>query len=289
MDKNFVKNIMEKLSFPSDAYDELFRTLDVLNKVGDFENIIEKYNNCSIDFTQSIEQVKLLALEENCCVYTAYMLYLLFLTPQLKKMYSENGISEEIFYDTISDLRYKLDECRLVHNACGTFVPIWYKGIFEMKIFALGRLQFELNNIWFDCKINGKYIPKETKILSVHIPRTGKPLLHELVIDSYNQAKMFFRNEFNNEIIFVCNSWLLDPWNRTVLNDNSNLAQFFDDFTIVQTGNYKDYSETWRLFDCLYNNPDELPNNSSLRRAYIERIKSRQPTGYGTGVIVMNI
>ena len=115
--------------------------------------------------------------------------------------------SEKIYYDTISDLKYKLDECMLVHKKIGTFVPSWYKGFFEMKIFALGRLQFEINYTWFDCEVNGKKIPQGTKVLSVHIPRSGIRLDHDLVLNSYKQAKEFFKDEFEDNIIFICNSF----------------------------------------------------------------------------------
>ena len=209
------------------------------------------------------------------------------MSERLHKLYNEKGIDDTIFYNTMLDLRYKLEECKLVHNQIGTFVPKWYKGFFEMKIFALGRLQFEINHTWFDCKVNGKTIPKGTKVLSVHIPRTGTKLEHSLVLESYKNAKQFFKDEFNEDIIFICNSWLLYPWNRTVLKDGSNLALFYDDFTVVQSGEYNNYSEIWRLFDCLYDgNPDNLPSDTSLRRAYIERIKSNLPIGHGTGVII---
>ena len=200
----------------------------------------------------------------------------------------KGNIDEIIFYNTMRDLRYKLEECRLVRGKYGTFVPWWYKGFFEMKIFALGRLQFEINYTWFDCEVDGKHIPKDTKVLSVHIPRTGTKLEHCLVEDSYRRAADFFKDEFDN-IIFICNSWLLYPWNRSVLKDGSNLAEFYDDFTVVNSGEYHNYSEVWRLFDCLYDgNPDKLPNDTSLRRAYIDRIKSGKPLGYGTGVILYN-
>ncbi|MBR5472907.1 MAG: hypothetical protein IKU82_02840, partial [Clostridia bacterium] len=163
----------------------------------------------------------------------------------------------------------------------------WYERIFEMKIFALGRLQFELNQTWFESEVNGKVYPKGTKVLSVHIPRTGTKLEHSLVVDSYNRAREFFKDQFDGDIIFICSSWLLYPWNRTVLKDGSNLAQFYDDYIIVNSGEYANYNEVWRLFDCMYDgNVDNLPNDTSLRRAYIERIKNNQPIGYGTGVII---
>ena len=285
--KNNVIDLMSKLNFPLSSQETLLKCLDILLSTDNFINIVNCYKNEDCDFAKMLDDIKLLAQNLNISHHTAHMLLVLCMAPTLYKKYIQKGIDPQIFYDTMADLRYKLEECRLVHNTCGTFVAGWYKGFFEMRIFALGRLQFEIKNTWFDCEVNGKKIPKDTKVLSVHIPRTGTPLRHELVIKSYKMALEFFKDQFDGEIIFICNSWLLDPWNRTVLNDESNLAQFYDDFTIVETGEYSDYSETWRLFDCLYNgNVDNLPCDTSLRRAYIGRIKSGIPTGYATGVIL---
>lgn len=280
------KQMMQKLDFPINAQQELLSTLDVLLNSSEFLEIANRYQKENFDYSKALEDTKNLALKHSVCEYTSYMLLLICMAPELHKRYTQKGIADEIFYATMADLKYKLEECRLVHGKTGTFVPWWYKGFFEMKIFALGRLQFEINHTWFDCNVEGVHIPKGTKVLSVHIPRTNTRLEHSLVLDSYKQATEFFKDYFDN-IIFICNSWLLYPWNREVLKDGSNLAEFYDDFTIVQTGEYENYSEVWRLFDCLYDdNPDNLPNDTSLRRAYIERIKDKQPIGYGTGVII---
>ncbi len=287
MIKENAKQLMQKLDFPVGAQQELLSALDVFLNSSEFQEIVKGYKRADFDFSKTLEDIKNLALTHNVCEYTAYMLLLICLAPELHKRYIQKGIDDKIFYETMSDLRYKLEECRLVHGKCGTFVAWWYKGFLEMKIFALGRLQFELNHTWFDCTVDGVHIPKGTKVLSVHIPRTGTKLDHSLVSDSYKQAKEFFKDEFDDNVIFICNSWLLYPWHREVLKDGSNLARFYDNFTIVQTGEYQNYSEVWRLFDCLYDgNPDKLPNDTTLRRAYIERIKSGKPIGHGTGVIV---
>ncbi len=290
MFKENAKQLMQKINFPTNAQQELLSALDILLNSTDFLEIVNCYNSVDFDFSKALEDTKNLALLHNVCEYTAYMLLFICMAPELHKRYIQKGIDDNIFYDTMRDLNYKLEECRLVHGKCGTFVARWYKGFFEMKIFALGRLQFELNNTWFDCTVDGVYLPKGTKVLSVHIPRTGTKLEHSLVLDSYKQATEFFKDEFNENIIFICNSWLLYPWNREVLKDGSNLAKFYDDFTIVSSGEYQNYSEAWRLFDCLYDgNHDNLPADTSLRRAYINRIKSGKPIGHGTGVIVFDI
>ncbi len=289
MIKDNAKAFMQKLDFDINSQNKLLLLLDELLECDDFLSIIERYGNIDFNFTNEIENIKTIAQQKNIDPFGAYMLLFICMAPKLYKKYAEKGIDDKIFYNTMADLKYKLEECRLVHSRCGTFVPTWYKGFFEMKIFALGRLQFEINHTWFDCEVNGIKIPKGSKVLSVHIPRTGQKLSHDLVLDSYAQAKQFFKDDFNGDIIFICNSWLLYPWNRTVFQENSNLANFYDDFTIVSTGEYQNYSEVWRLFDCLYDgNPDTLPNDTSLRRAYIERIKNGEPIGHGTGVILHN-
>ena len=283
------KALMQKLEFPYVEMQELLFTLDILLKNDDFINIVGRYEKENFDFVKAVEDTKLLAEEKKLSVYTAYMLLMICMSDALYKKYMQKGIESKIFYNTMLDLRYKLEECRLVHNKCGTFVPNWYKGFFEMRIFALGRLQFEINHTWFECEIGGKKIPKGTKVLSVHIPRTETPLEHNAVLEAYKSAKEFFKDEFDEDIIFICNSWLLYPWNRTVYKEGSNLARFYDDFTIVSSGEYQNYSETWRLFDRLYDgNPDVLPSDTSLRRAFIERIKSGEPIGHGTGVILFS-
>lgn len=287
MIKENAKIMMQKLNFPCEAQSELLVVLDRLLTSDDFKKMIADYNNGDLEYSLMLENCKHLAISLDVDTFAAYMMLIIILFEQLHNKYIASGLDDSVFYNTANDLRYKLEECFLVHGKYGTFVPQWYKGFFEMRIFALGRLQFEINHTWFECVVNGKYIPKGHKVLSVHIPRTGTKLDHAEVMKSYAMAKDFFKTEFSGDIIFICNSWLLYPWNRTILKEGSNLAQFYDDFTIVSSGEYNNYGEVWRLFDRLYNgNPDDLPNNSSLRRAYIERIKNNQPIGHGTGVII---
>ena len=259
MIKNVIE-IMEKLSFTKNVQNELVTYLNVFLESPNFTDIVNSYDDINFDFIKSINDIKELAAENNICEYSAYMILFLCMAPKLHNRYKQKGIPDEIFYNTILDL----------------------------KIFALGRLQFEINNTWFDCIVNGKQISKNTKVLSVHIPRTGLPLIHDQVIQSYKMAQKFFKDEFQDDIIFICNSWLLYPWNRTVYKNGSNLAQFYDDFTIVSSGEYNNYDELWRLFDCKINDLNNLPNDTSLRRAFINRMINQEPIGHGTGVLLFN-
>ena len=45
------------------------------------------------------------------------------------------------------------------------------------------------------------------------------------------------------------------------------------------------YSDVWRLFDKEYDgDPNALPQDTSLRRAYVQRIKNNEPLGIALGV-----
>jgi hypothetical protein len=70
-----------------------------------------------------------------------------------------------------------------------------------------------------------------------------------------------------------------------MLKPTSNILKFMKMFTIIDSGNYPDYNQLWRLFDKYYTgNPDDLPADSSLRREYIAMLKRGEPNGWGRGV-----
>jgi hypothetical protein len=159
-----------------------------------------------------------------------------------------------------------------------------------LERFALGRLQFELMSLKKPGAYRGKVFPEGTTVINVHIPRTGTRLDHAEVEKAYKMARKFFADAFPaGPAIFNCSSWLLYPWNLEVLSPSSNLRAFIGDYEIVRSGDYEDYSSLWRLFDCNYTgNPDDLPQDSSLRRAYAARVKRGEPTGYGVGFFLMD-
>jgi hypothetical protein len=104
-------------------------------------------------------------------------------------------------------------------------------------------------------------------------------------MDSYRRAAEWFADRFpEGKPVFTCHSWLLYPWNLEVLAPGSNLAAFIGDYEVVESEDYGDYQEVWRLFDCHFTgSAADLPQDSSLRRAYADRIARGEPTGYGRG------
>ena len=83
----------------------------------------------------------------------------------------------------------------------------WLSLALRMKIFRLGRLQFE---------------PDEDRhVLHVHIPE-GEPLDDAACGESFAIAEEFFGPEYT---IFDCESWLLSPKLQKLLKPDSNILK----------------------------------------------------------------
>ena len=288
-----VRSLMERLNYPADAQRVFLDALDRIaaDKVATawLFRLLAQYDeseNCG--YKQMLADVKALGESLGIHEYTSGMLLFLCLGEGLRGRYAERGIDESIFYNSMADLRYKLEECRLVYGVVGSFVASWFPGFFKLTRFALGRLQFEIVSTKNAYEVDGVSLPAGTKAINIHIPRTGTKLDHGAVLDSYRQAAEMFASEFERRpTVFICGTWMLDPWNLMVLSPTSNMRAFYNDFKIVETGEYDSYKDVWRLFDCLYTgDADALPKDSSLRRAYAERIKREEPLGWGRGVFV---
>ena len=293
--KQNVIGIMKRLDFPSDAQMTFVNVLNYISAdpvaTAWLKHLIEKYemSEATCDYNSMIADMDAMGRNLGIHEHTMDMLLFLCLCEPLRVRYISKGIGEDIWLNSMMDLKYKLEECRLVHGTVGTFVARWYSGFFDMTRFALGRLQFEIVYTKNDYTVGGVNVPKGSPAINIHIPRTGTRLDHDEVLKSHLAAADWFRDIFtDDEVLFTCNSWLLDPWNTTVLDPDSNLAAFIGDFEIVESYLCDHYPDLWRLFDCNYNgNADDLPRDSSLRRAYADRVARGEKTGAGRGFFRM--
>lgn len=289
----FVRALTERLEFSASDVETLCSALDkILENAGNEEElyaILALYDESErCDYKAMMGRMKTLAESVGVHEYTAQMLLYLAMAKKLRERYDERGIDEEIYYNSLKDIKYKCEECKLVKGIVGSFVASWFSGFYNLTRFALGRLQFEVLHMKNEYEVAGIKIDESTPVINIHIPRTGGRLVHEEVLASYAQAAEFFKKETEGyPTIFRCQSWMLFPWNMSVLAPDSNMAKFYSDFIIIAEGTYESYADVWRLFDTEYNgNPDDLPANTSLRRAYIERMKRGEPLGYGHGFII---
>ena len=72
--------------------------------------------------------------------YTVELLIFLCLSKKAREYYRAQNIEDRIYHDTMLDLRYKLEECKLVKGVVGSFVAGWFIGFFNLTRFSFGRL-----------------------------------------------------------------------------------------------------------------------------------------------------
>ena len=229
------------------------------------------------------EAARLLYLHE----YTAELLIFICMSRRLKREYEARSIDDEIFHNSMLDLKYKLDECKLVKGIVGSFVAFWFMGFFDLTRFALGRLQFEMVNFGHSYDKNGLVLTPESRVINVHIPRTGTPLDKESCDEAFARAKAFFAKETGEICAFVCSSWLLYPEHEKMLSPKTNVYKFMKRFDVFRSGTSKTRGDLWRLFDTDEKRWDKLPADTSLRRAYVEHLKNGGQVGWGYGVFFL--
>jgi hypothetical protein len=263
-----------------EAYDKLAQTEGPWQEFTAFQTLYKEDKKC--DFKAVRARMINVSSEAGIHEYTGNLLLFMCLSKTLKEYYAEANLPEEMWFAAMNDLKWKLDECKEVQGICGTFVPEWYDRFFKLERFPFGRMQFEIVPFKKEYEKNGLSLKPDSEVINVHIPRTGSRLDRESMLASYKAAAEFFGNS-----IFVCHSWLLYPRNKEILSPKSNLYAMISDYDVFEEGEYENHRDVWRLFDKMYKgNVDELPQDTSLRRAYAEWIRNGEPTGWGYGVFV---
>ncbi len=247
-----------------------------------------EYDNDACDYGRLITLADEAAASIGVHEYTAELLFYMLLSKTLLARYRERGIDEAIFWNSMLDLKYKLDECKVVKGVKGSFVAFWFEGFFNLTRFALGRLQFEVVPFGHTYEKDGKQLLPDSKVINVHIPRTGTPLLSEECEAAYKQATAFFAEELDGNIAFVCYSWLLYPENETILGEASNIVRFMKRYDVFKWGVDKNKRDLWRLFDTDESHPDRLPTDTTARRLYARHIRGGGKLGWGHGVFFID-
>lgn len=294
----FIKNFCEHYHYPDEAVKEIYRIEQRLDDdesfAARFDAAVEGYLLPETDgIKEALEKIATLAEEYKENEYTLNLVFLLNCTPILKGRYAKVDIPENIFWDTMDDMRCKLIECMNCEEVVGIFVPDWYDGFFKMSRFAYGRFQYEINTYDYDFDFTtacGKRITCGDKLINFHIPSSGVPLTDEVRFDSYRRAYEAYKNYFpDGKVIFCCGSWLLYPKHREFLPQNLNILRFMDDFEIVTWKESDNFSNGWRVFGKDSDLPlEQLPRNTSLRRAYADWLCAGNKAGSAFGVFVFD-
>jgi len=289
-----LQNFLDQFPYPPESKTALLEGLDQILLNADASRLllspIEAYKSgAAINFADAIKEAAAAGTTAGVHEYTAQFLLFACLGESLRRRYIEKGIDTSIWYDSMMDLLYKLNECYAVHGVWGTFVAFWFDRFFEMTRFALGRLQFEETTYYLSDSYSGHGITMkrdEKKVLNLHIP-SGRPLNYDTVLDSYQRAYHFY-NDFtiNGLLPIICGSWLLYDRMQEFLPAESNIIRFQKDFEIVNRIESAGFDECWRIYNISYpGDPSLLPRDTSLRRRYADWLAAGGVSGAGYGIL----
>ncbi len=285
-----IKEIAQRLEFPVDAI-EYFS--DCLKCCENTDGISDLFNKAEESFFTSEEHEYKEILQEiadrtEINRYSVDMLFLLLSSKRLHSDFEKNGYSDELFYELMNDLRFKLYECKKVYDVWGTFVLGWFRNGYRLHRFKLGRLQYQSGT----CPVDDyKGIVKRGDLIYyIHIPSAG-PLDFGDVIKSLRMAYRFYRDKLiDGKLILFCESWLLYEPLFTNYSEKSNIKKFFNLFDIVKNIHDNNNGDFWRVFDVEYSKDvlSTVKADNSLKTAVLNHLKNGGTLGEGIGVLIID-
>ena len=289
----FVKEFSEEFGYPNEAIEALTSGMIQIESNSEafaiFDEQVKLYKDSeTFDHPKAIEVAKKATELSGVHSYTAQLLLYICFAKYTREKYKTKGIPESVYIDSMSDLKWKLHECYVVHGVWGSFVAFWFDRFFDLTRFALGRLQFEIVKFASDYEKGNDIIKKGDNAINIHIPSCG-PLLVEDCEKSFALAAEFFKDYFKDRedkrVVFQCNSWLLYPKHREFLPKHSNILKFMDMFDIYATNEDPKNADAWRIFSVEdTSNLDLLPTKTSVQKSYVEWFRSGGTMGGGQGV-----
>ena len=279
------------LDFPEEAIESLLVQYGKISgdaRAADFMyKVYEDYKNDSLseslyNLQYSFEK---LCQEIDVHNFSSQMIFYLCLVPALYEKYKKRGIPEEIFRDSMADLRCKLFECYRLYGIWGSFVAVWFARFFNFTLYGIGRLEFAPFSCDYDFTCAEGSVKKGDPVIDVHIPSRGR-LPHDEVIKSYKMAYEFFKNTLNIDAkAFVCESWMLFPKHEQIIPEAENIMAFYRDYHIVEEGLMPGGDDLWRIFYCFVrDNYELLPRKTYLQRRYAEFLENGGVSGWGKGI-----
>jgi len=198
----------------------------------------------------------------------------------LKQEYKNKGIPESIFFDTIQDIRLRQELYYEENKKIGLSKDdvIWFRHLFNMHIFKLNTLQFQLFNMIYLDKdsIGEEYmtfreeqkdkLPPGSPVVNIHIQRNAD--LNPVEVEkSLNIALDFFQEYYpeHGPKAFVCYSWLLYSGNQKLLDKDSNIIKFAKRFEIISEVQ-DDKQAIQNIYGKRFRKKKDYPANTSLQQ-----------------------
>lgn len=222
---------------------------------------------------------RLLCLDENKEQLLLY-LYVRFAI-DVHGEFKKRNINDKVYYDTFKEITIWHKQCVKKKGICGLIEERWIANSLQLKLFRLGRLQFEPEILKVEKRWGAFILPAATGVLHVHIPE-GEALTATLCRESFAQADLFFSNDYT---IFDCWSWLLSPNLEHILSKDSNILKFQRMFCITETS-YPFRQAESQVFGFVAEKPEQYPQGgTSLQRGLREYVMNGRDIGISYGYI----
>ncbi|MDD6799715.1 MAG: acyltransferase domain-containing protein [Firmicutes bacterium] len=301
---NDVRKFAWQLGFEKDcyrAYCEGYEKLDNLGLYTTLNWAAKGICDGRFDGMEAVEKVLSPVYElSGLHKYTVDGLAITLAFMYLRDKYKENGLPDDLFWDTAKDIVWKSNECHKVEKVWGSSVGLWYHIFFRLTGFCFGRFQYEtipfpierlrFENVYCEGPRGSAVFHDYDFCVTIHIPSSGVPITDEVRMDSYKKAHAFYASQFSGGVVpFTCASWLLFPQNREILPEKSNVLRFMDDFVIVKHEVDNRFYDGWRIFGCGLGTPlEEYPRETSMQKAYYEWLKAGKKCGSGCGIFLFD-
>lgn len=231
-------------------------------------------------------QLDALAEEAGIHRFTVHQLFLIFCAERTRENYRQAGYAQDLYWDSMKDLKYKMEETHQLYGIWGVYCGPWLASFLLMKCFCLGRLQFEILPSEFQYTLAGCTLSPHQSVVNIHIPSFGR-LDYETVLDAYSRAAKFFGHLFpDNGVWFHCETWMLYPEVNALLPEG-NMKRFSEDFAIVHACIDPNQDDRYRVFMC----PDTVPvaaypEKNTLQRALKAWLLQGNTMGVGFGLFL---
>lgn len=282
-----LSEFMERYSFPKEAATALLRDAQKLKQNDPHEAVFSHCQELLFEETEDPwPSLNAFARRIGVHPFTVHLLFLIHCTGYARENYRLAGISEEIFWDSMRDLKCKMQETRNVYGIWGVYCGPWLANFLRMKCFCLGRLQFELLHSPVEAKIAGHFLKKDAPVINMHIPSFGK-LAYPDVLDAYRRAADFFQAYFRGgPIWFHCETWILYPSVNQLIPEG-NMRRFSQDFQVVHTCIDPNQDDRYRIFGLPPDVPiAAYPENNILQKRLKSWLLQGNRMGVGSGVFI---